>query len=117
MATVLIADDNHWTRSSVRDALEALGMTVLERVDGAEAIDAVREHDPDAAVFDLVMPVCDGIEALRRIRREGRELPVLAYSTGDCAYPDFALKLGADYVADIRNGGSAVAAQVRKVVN
>jgi DNA-binding NarL/FixJ family response regulator len=66
--TVVIADDQALVRGGFRLILKAAGISVVaEAANGAEAVSAVREHQPDVVLMDVRMPVLDGIEATRRI--------------------------------------------------
>jgi PAS domain S-box-containing protein len=80
-AKVLVADDNEVNREVMRELLRAVGLSVVEAVDGAQAL-AVLDTDPqvDLVLMDVLMPVLDGLAATRALRaREGGErLPVLA---------------------------------------
>ena len=92
---VLIAEDEPIVRMDLRGLLEANGFDVCaEARNGEEAVELVREHEPDAAILDLRMPGLDGIEAARRIYAE-RPLPILmltAYS--DCRNVESAVAAG-----------------------
>lgn len=65
---VVLADDEHLIRSGLRTLLERDGIEVVaEAADGVEAIASVREYAPDVALFDVRMPLLDGIEAAGRL--------------------------------------------------
>jgi CheY-like chemotaxis protein len=66
----------------MRMQLTRLGYRVVEAADGREAVEAVREERPDLILMDLTMPVLDGLEATRLIRRiEGaRGVIILAFT-------------------------------------
>lgn len=66
---VLIADDQDMVRAGFRMILESTeGMVVVGEADnGRDAVDAARELQPDVCLFDVRMPVIDGVEATRQV--------------------------------------------------
>ena len=84
--TVVIADDQALVRGGFRLILKAAGIDVVaEAANGAEAVSAVRKHQPDVVLMDVRMPVMDGIEATRHILAaypESADSPELAGSPG-----------------------------------
>jgi len=76
----VIADDSHFMRSVISDILEEGGIDVLARArNGHEAVEAVRDHEPDVVTMDVEMPEMNGIEAVERIMDE-QPTPVLMLS-------------------------------------
>lgn len=82
---LVLADDQTLVRHGIRSLLEIAGGidVVAEAEDGATAVDAVREHQPDVLLLDLRMPGRDGIWALETLRDEGLEVAVLVLTTFD----------------------------------
>lgn len=67
---VLIADDASFMRSIIRDIFARGPFTVVgEAENGVDAIRLYREQRPDLATMDIVMPLMDGLAALREIIR------------------------------------------------
>ena len=65
---VVLADDHAMLRHGVRALLERHGVEVVaEAADGRAAAEAARQHHPDVAVLDIVMPLLNGIDAARQI--------------------------------------------------
>lgn len=80
--TALVVDDKAVNRSLLTGLLVPLGFHVVEAENGREAIAKAEAVRPDVVLMDLVMPVVDGFEATRRLRRTpGLErVPIVALS-------------------------------------
>ncbi|MBF0421851.1 MAG: response regulator [Magnetococcales bacterium] len=76
---VLLVEDNEVNRQLAVELLQMVGMEVTVACNGAEAVATVAEQQFDAVLMDVQMPIMDGYEATRIIRRrQGRELPIIA---------------------------------------
>ena len=77
---VLVVEDNERNMKLFRDVLQASGYRTLEATTGERAVELVFEHRPDLVLMDIQLPDIDGVEALGRLRADGRttSLPVLA---------------------------------------
>jgi two-component system cell cycle response regulator DivK len=77
---VLVVEDNEMNMKLVRDVLQATGYRTLEAATGPRAVELAAEHAPDLVLMDIQLPGIDGVEALRRLRADGRtaSIPVLA---------------------------------------
>jgi DNA-binding NarL/FixJ family response regulator len=80
--TVVLVDDTPDVRALVRRALERNGglRVVAEAGDGSAGLEAVREHQPDAVLLDIAMPVMDGLEALPLILAASPQTTVIMLS-------------------------------------
>jgi NarL family two-component system response regulator LiaR len=80
---VLVADDHAVVRQGLRTFLELQEdiHVVADVADGEQALEAVAEHDPDVVLMDLVLPVVDGVEAIRRISAERPGIRVIALTS------------------------------------
>jgi two-component system chemotaxis response regulator CheY len=77
MIRALVADDSRVMRQIVIRTLRQAGYDweVREAADGAEALEAVRQDEPDVVLSDWNMPNLTGIELLQRLRQEGFGTP------------------------------------------
>jgi len=111
--TVLVVDDEELIRWSLSEHLRGDGFEVLEAKDGQDCLDKVATLIPDLIITDLKMPRIDGMEALRRLREQDVDVPVIvltAHGAVDSAIE--ATRLGAKaYLSkpfDLREVGLAV---------
>ena len=76
---VLLAENHTIVREGFRTLLEATGKIAVvgEAENGQEAVAITQELSPDVAILDLGMPVLDGIEATRQIKRTVPEVQVV----------------------------------------
>jgi signal transduction histidine kinase/CheY-like chemotaxis protein len=80
--TVLVVDDDNGVQLVVRRALSSHGFGVIMASSGAAALRlfVMRQHEIDLILMDLTMPQMSGVEALRRIRATGSDVPVVLSS-------------------------------------
>ncbi|WP_329031460.1 response regulator transcription factor [Streptomyces sp. NBC_01725] len=96
-ANIVVAEDDVKQAELVRRYLEHEGHTVTVVEDGRAALEEVRRGEPDLLVLDVMMPRADGLDVVRILRAECREVLVLmltARSTEDDLL--LGLDLGAD---------------------
>jgi DNA-binding response OmpR family regulator len=95
-AYVVVAEDDKRQAHEIRHYLEHEGHTAVVVHDGRAALDEVRRRRPDLLVLDVMMPVMDGLDVCRILRRES-ELAVLML-TARTTEEDLllGLELGAD---------------------
>jgi len=77
---VLLADDDREVRLGVADLLAELGLEIRHAESGLEAIEVARNELIHAALLDMYMPGCTGIETLALLRNERTDLPCIVYS-------------------------------------
>jgi CheY-like chemotaxis protein len=95
---VLVVDDDEHFRSLARSILEPGGFEVLESEDFEQCLSALARHAVDAVVLDMVMPGCDGIEAVGELKKRFPKIRIVAVSGAEQSdlYLSVSARLGAD---------------------
>jgi DNA-binding NarL/FixJ family response regulator len=82
---ILIADDHHVVRTGLRALLEskASWQVCAEATNGREAVEQAGQLKPDVAVLDIGMPLLNGVEATRQIRKLSPHTEILILTMHD----------------------------------
>jgi CheY-like chemotaxis protein len=80
--TVLVIEDDPWTRTITTALLAGEGFAVVEAKNGEEGLHQARAHAPDAVLLDLALPTKSGLDVLRELKADAatREIPVIVVS-------------------------------------
>lgn len=99
--TVVIADDDNDIRDLVSISVRRAGLRVVAAVtNGADALEAIRTHDPDLAILDISMPEMNGMDVCRAVRADpsvGDVRILLLSASVDEAARTLGIEAGADY--------------------
>lgn len=96
MPKVLVVDDDAHIRELVRLYLEDEGIEVVQKGNGAEALEYAENHSPDLVVLDIMMPGMDGWDLCAKLRELG-DMPILMITAkGEPADRIKGFKLGTD---------------------
>jgi CheY-like chemotaxis protein len=80
MAKILLVEDNEMNRDLLSRRLERKGYQVVMAVDGAEGVALARSELPDLILMDMSLPVMNGWDATREIKKipETQRIPLIA---------------------------------------
>lgn len=99
MSTVLVVDDSPTVREMVSEQLRRGGFTVIEAVDGEDAMEKITANSPDLVVTDIVMPRKNGYDLTRWIKNgpNTKEIPVILCTSKSEEFDVYwGMKQGAD---------------------
>jgi two-component system chemotaxis response regulator CheY len=78
MTCILIVDDASMVRRQVAGALQKIGYSVLEAIDGVDALQKVDDNPSTKLIMlDIHMPNMNGLEFLEQLRTRGSTIPVI----------------------------------------
>ena len=73
---ILVVDDEQAFLRVLQNRLESMEYEVVTASNGKEALEKIKTDKPDAVLLDIMMPVLDGIQTLKVIRKTDKNLPV-----------------------------------------
>ncbi|WP_412542095.1 response regulator transcription factor [Longispora sp. K20-0274] len=82
-ARLLVVEDDPNIVELLSASLRYAGFDVATAMSGADAITTAGEHRPDLVVLDVMLPDYDGFEVIRRMRADGRRVPVVFLTARD----------------------------------
>ncbi len=97
---ILLVDDKAHNRTILVKFFSSLGFEVVEATNGEEGLAQARQYQPGLILMDLVMPVLDGFETMRRLRKEPNFQEVAIIVTSASILPQ-------DQILSYQAGGSA----------
>jgi DNA-binding NarL/FixJ family response regulator len=101
--TIVLADDHDRVRKRVSELLGAECCILAEVGDGHSSIEAAERFRPDIIILDLSMPVLDGIQAAREIKRRGLPCKIIFLTVQeDADYVQIAAEINACYILKAR---------------
>jgi two-component system response regulator NreC len=81
---VLLADDHTLVRQGLKSLLEREGIQVVgEAQDGHEVLQLAAKHSPDVAVLDISMPILNGLDAARELKRSAPKTKTILLTRHD----------------------------------
>ncbi|NES22222.1 MAG: response regulator [Symploca sp. SIO3E6] len=78
---ILVVDDRWENRSVIINLLAPIGLAMEEANNGQEGLDKIKSFSPDLIITDLVMPVMDGFEMIRRLRKSPQTKSVVVIAS------------------------------------
>ncbi|MDH5298613.1 MAG: response regulator [Desulfobulbaceae bacterium] len=100
---ILLVDDEDSIHLLYREELEEEGYEVHSALSGEEALDKLKIIRPDLVILDINMPGMNGIDALRRIKDDRPDLPVILSSAYQEFKQDLASWASDDYIVKSSN--------------
>lgn len=94
--SILIVDDEQSIIAIVKAYLEEEGFDVVTAMDGPSGLEAARSKEPDLVILDIMLPGMDGVEVLRRLRRDSDVYVIMLTAKTEETDKIVGLSVGAD---------------------
>lgn len=95
--TVLVVEDEISIATLLKYNLEQAGFSVLLAHDGQAGLDTAIKQSPDLMLLDLMLPILDGMEVCKELRRLRKNIPIIMLTARDDEFDKvLGLELGAD---------------------
>ncbi len=121
MLKILIADDNKQITSILEEYAKKEGYIPKVALNGLEAIEMFKKHQPDIILLDVMMPAMDGFEVCREIRKTSNVPIIMITARGEDFEKIMGLDIGADdYIVKPFSPGEVMArvrAIMRRIAN
>ncbi|TSD06068.1 MAG: two-component system, OmpR family, alkaline phosphatase synthesis response regulator PhoP [Parcubacteria group bacterium Athens0714_12] len=117
---ILIIEDDQFLRELCEKKLKKEGFNVLTAIDGKSGLEKIIEEKPDLVLLDIVLPMMDGFEVLKRIRQQNDmeiiTIPIIILSNlGQENDLEKAKKLGAnDYLIKAQFTTDEITEKIKK---
>ena len=77
---ILIAEDDQYTRLGLQEIFKGEGYETVCAENGEEAYELYRQENPDLLCLDIMMPLLNGYDLCKKIRKENKKVPVIFIS-------------------------------------
>lgn len=94
---ILIAEDDSLILKTLQLCLKKDGNEVIACIDGLDAMEKIKEQEPDIIIVDIMLPYLSGLEIVGKVKQELDPIPVIVISAmGQQSVVEEAMRLGAD---------------------
>jgi len=94
---ILVVDDLFSVRAYIRQLLQHDDFEIIEACNGLDALKKISHDPPDLIITDIIMPEMEGLEMIKRVRTQNRDIPIIAMTASKHAiYLKMAQRFGAD---------------------
>lgn len=98
MSKILVIDDEPDIIKVLTSRLQANNYEVVTAANGEEGLEKLKNENPDLIILDILMPQMDGYTFVKRLKKTGREVPIIVLTAKQGMKDLFAIEGITDYV-------------------